>query len=186
MAQTLVQLLLSPTTSITRAPPSKDVGQVRKHSPMPLKQHGHWCRLPLPSPSALPHHSTLSIENASPGLLLPSSATSLDAERRGCLPWSVTALAPSTLPRHPSSSVEDALGLPPPSSAMSLDIERRRHLPWSASALAPSALPCHPTSSIEDAPDLPLPSSVPHHLTSSIKNVSPRLLLPYQKPRNAL
>ena len=151
---------------------------------MPLKQHGRWRRLPLPSPSALPRHSMLSVKNASPGLLPPSFATSLDTERRGCLPRSVTALAPSALPHHPTLSIEDALGLPPPSSATSLDVEHQRHLPRSASALAPSALPRHLTSSVEDAPGLPPPSSVPHHLTSSIKNVSPRLLLPYQKPRN--
>ena len=175
---------MSPT-SITRAPPSKDVGRVRKRSPTPLKQHGRWRRLPLCSPSALPRHSTLSVENASPGLLPPSSATSRDPEHRGCLPRAGPALALSALPRLPTSSVEDTLGLPPPSSATSLDVERRRHLPRSATALAPSALPRHLTSSVEDAPGLPPPSSLPHHLTSSIENASPRLLLPYQKPRNA-
>ena len=80
-----VETSLSPTTylsvsstSITCAPPSKDVGW--KCSSMPLKQHGCWHHLPLPSPSALPRHLTLSIENASPSLLTPSSAMSLDIE----------------------------------------------------------------------------------------------------------
>ena len=80
-----VEMSLSPTTylsvsstSITCAPPSKDVG--RECSSMPLKQHGRWRRLPLPSPSALPRHLTLSIENASPSLLTPSSAMLLDVE----------------------------------------------------------------------------------------------------------
>jgi len=44
------------------------------------------------------------------------SATSLDVEHRGCLPWFAIALAPSALPRHPTLSVEDAPGLPQPSS----------------------------------------------------------------------
>jgi hypothetical protein len=75
--------LPSSPTSITRAPPSKDVGRVRKRSSTPLKQHGRRPRLPLPS--ALPRHSTSSVENTSPGLLPPSS-----------------------LPRHLTLSVEDA------------------------------------------------------------------------------
>jgi hypothetical protein len=60
------------------------------------------------------------------------AATSL--EHRGSLPWSANALAPSALPRHPTSSVEDAPGLPQPSS-----------------------LPRHLTLSVEDAyPGLPI------------------------------
>jgi len=67
------------------------------------------------------------------------SATSLDVERQRHLPRSATALASSALPRHPTSSVEDVLGLPPPSS-----------------------LPCHLTLSVEDtSPGLPLPSHPP-------------------------
>ena len=131
------QLCSSPT-SITHAPPSKDVGRVRKHSPTPFKQHGCQHHLPLPSPSTLPRHSTSSIENASPGLLLPSSATSLDAEHRGCLPQSATALTPSALPCHPTSSVKDTLGLPPPSSLP-------RHLMLSIEDTSPGLpLPLHP------------------------------------------
>ena len=112
-----VEMSLSPTTylsvsstSITCAPPSKNVGW--KCSSMPLKQHRCWHHLPLPSPSALPRHLTLSIENAFPSLLTPSSAMSLDVEHRGCLPWSAIALAPSTLPHHPMLSIKDAPGLP--------------------------------------------------------------------------
>jgi len=68
------------------------------------------------------------------------SATSLDVECRGRLPRSTTALTPSALPRRPTSSVEDAPGLPPPSS-----------------------LPRHLTSSIENASHcLPLPYQKPH------------------------
>ena len=94
-----VEMSLSPTTylslsstSITHAPPSKDVG--RKRSSTPLKQHGCWCHLPLPSPSALPRHLMSSVENASPSLLTPSFATSLDVECQGCLPG-------LPLPLHP-------------------------------------------------------------------------------------
>ena len=77
--------LPSSPTSTTHAPPSKDVGWVWNRSSTPLKQHGCQPRLPLPSHSALPRHSTLSIKNASPGLLPPSS-----------------------LPHHLMLSVEDA------------------------------------------------------------------------------
>ena len=135
-------------TSITRAPPSKDVGQVRIRFSTPLKQHGRRPRLPLPSPSTLPRHSTSSVENASrsaPSLL---SATSLDVDRRGRpdLPSpshpplchvttsSVEDISPglplpSSLPRHLTLSVEDASpACHRPFTlrfAMSLDVERR-------------------------------------------------------------
>ena len=110
-------------TSITRAPPSKDVGRI---SSMPFKQHGRCLRLPLPSPSALPHHSTSSLlPRFAPAL---PSATSVDVEHQGRLPRSATTFAPSTLPHHPTLTIEDTSpGSPPPSS-----------------------LPCHLTLSVED------------------------------------
>ena len=148
----LCPLPSSPTT-ITRAPPSKDVGHVRKRTSTPLKQHGHWHRLPLPSPSTLPCHLTSSIKNASPCLLLPSSLPChlmLSTEDVSpCLPLplhaplchvtqrraSRTPLVHS-LPRHLTLSVEDTSpGLPLPSCLFS-----------------PPILPCHPTSSVKDLP----------------------------------
>ena len=101
--------LPSSPTSITRAPPSKDVGRVWKRYNMDA---GH----PLPSPSTVPHHSTSSVENATPDLLPPSS-----------------------LPRHLTLSVEDASpGLPSPPAPSALpchNVKRRGRLPWSATAL---------------------------------------------------
>jgi len=177
--------LPSSPTSITCAPPSKDVGQVRKCFSMPLKQYGHQPRLPLPSPSTLLHHSTSSVENASPGLLPPSS-----------------------LPRHLTLSIEDTPVCHHPRTLRFATSWRQAsrtsplvchcpplcHVTWRwasrmpcppATVLSPSALPCHSTLSIEDAPGLPPPSFLPHHLTSSIEDTSPCLPLPYQNPRNA-
>ena len=152
----------SPTT-ITHAPPSKDVGRVRKHASTPLKQHGHRRHLPLPSPSALPRHLTSSIKNASPCLLLPSSLprhlTLSTEDVSPCLPLPLHALLchvtrrrasrtplVHSLPRHLTLSVEDTSpGLPLPSRLFS-----------------PPILPCHLTSSVEDASGLPPPSSLPH------------------------
>jgi hypothetical protein len=101
-----------------------------------------WTPALPPTALALRSATSLDVERrerlprSAPTLL---SATTLDVERRGCLPQFATALAPSALPRHPMSSVEDASGLPPPSS-----------------------LPRHLTLSAEDAsPGLPLPSHPP-------------------------
>jgi len=109
--------LPSSPTSITRAPPSKDVGRVRKRSSTPLKQHGRRPRLPLPSPSTPPRHSTSSVENASPGLLPPSSPLPrhLTLSVEDAFPRFAITLAPSALPRH--------------------DVKRRGCLPWSAVTL---------------------------------------------------
>jgi hypothetical protein len=111
--------LPSSPTSITHAPPSKDVGRVCKRS-TPLKQHGRQPRLPLPTPSALPHHSTSSVENAFPGLLPPLS-----------------------LPRHLTLSVEDAFpGLPPPSHPPLCHVTQDR-------ASKTPALVCHRPPSLD-------------------------------------
>jgi len=68
---------------------------------------------PASPPTALTLHAATSLDverrerlpRSAPTLL---SATSLDVERRGCLPRSATAFAPSALPHHPTSSIEDA------------------------------------------------------------------------------
>ena len=110
-------LPLSPT-SITCAPPSKDVGQ--KPSSTLLKQCGHWHHLPLPSPSALPCHSMSSIENTSPCLLPPSS-----------------------LPHHLTLSTEDACPcLPLPLHTPLCHVTRRRAL-RTPLVHCPPPLVCH-------------------------------------------
>ena len=99
---------------------------------------------PVPPATALILHSAMSLDvehreclpwSATPLLF----ATSLDLECWRHLPWSATALTPSALPCHPTSSIEDAPGLP-----------------------SPSSLPHHLTSSIENAsPHLLLPYQKP-------------------------
>ena len=104
---------------------------------------------PAPPATALTIHSAMSLDvecrehlpRSAPALL---SAMSLDVECQGCLPQSTIALAPSTLPSHPTSSIGDASpGLPLPSSATSLDVEHRRCLPHLPLPLHP--LLCHIT-----------------------------------------
>jgi len=115
------------STSITRAPPSKDVGQVRKHFSTPLKQHGRWPRLPLPSPSTLLCHSMSSVENASRSAPSPLSAMTLDVEHQG----------------HPS--------LPSPSHPLLCHVTMSSVEDISPGLPLPFSLPCHLTLSVENA-----------------------------------
>jgi len=82
----------------------------------------HWGRLPLSATalarSALPHHPTLSIEDA-PGPLpssLPHHLMLGVKDTSPGLPLPSCLLSSPVLPCHPTSSVEDASGLPPPFS----------------------------------------------------------------------
>ena len=129
---------LSPTTYLCLSPPSPvplPQKMWARNAPQHLSNNtdaGTTCHCPHP----LLCHVTRCRVSRTPPQSAPTllSATSLDVERQGCLPWSATALAPSALPRHLTSSVEDAPGLPQPSS-----------------------LPCHLTLSIEDtSPGLPM------------------------------
>jgi len=139
------------------------------HCPHPLPCHVTQCRVSSPGlllSSPLSRQLTLSIEDASPSLQLPSHPPLCHITQ--CWP---SRMSPLVLHRPPLCHITWCWAL--------------RMSPLPATALAPSTLPHHPTSNIEDAPGLPLPSSLPHHLTFSIENASLCLLLPYQKPRNA-
>ena len=121
--------LPSSPTSITHAPPSKDVGRI---SSTPFKQHGRRLCLPLPSPSALPRHSMSSLlPRFAPAL---PSAMSVDVEHRGRLPQSATAFAPSTLPHHLTLTIEDA------SPGSPLPFSLPHHLTLSVKDVSPT---CH-------------------------------------------
>jgi len=128
----------------TSSPERKHSGtQVRPSSP--LKQNRYW---PLPSlypwralplaPSTLPHHSTPSVEDASPRHLPLST-------------WSVEDVSPGTyhftfgLPHHSTLNVEDAS----PGACYHLPlchVERRGRFPRRL-----PLPPCHSTLSIKDA-----------------------------------